>query len=164
MSADGRIATRAPKVRLLTFCVGSVESRNRYASRRFGDRLDHHADREQAAVRTFRNEQVDISNARKEAIDSSRKFSGFIRIVRNPVSSAYATLAICDFIEWSPPVEVELKPSDRAADFFDDDLDAAVRIRNLADSAFKVRRIGKIRVVVFGSPAFRVTGGRIILT
>lgn len=104
---------------------------------------------------------ADIADARQEAVDNRRDFSGLIRISAPiQLASAYVAPAICDFMEQHPRIEVELKPSDREVDVFDDELDVAVRIRNLADSALKVRRLGEIRVVVFGAPAYFSRNGR----
>ena len=104
---------------------------------------------------------ADLADARKEAVDNRRDFSGFIRIgAPFQFASAHVAPAICDFMEQHPRIEVELKPSDREVNVFDDELDVAVRIRNLADSALKVRRLGEIRVVVFGAPAYFSRNGR----
>lgn len=104
---------------------------------------------------------ADIADARQEAVDNRHDFSGLIRIgAPVQLASAHVAPAICDFMERHPRIEVELKPSDREVDVFDDELDVAVRIRHLADSGLKVRRLGEIRVVVFGSPAYFSRNGR----
>jgi DNA-binding transcriptional LysR family regulator len=45
-------------------------------------------------------------------------------------------------------------------DLLEDRLDVAVRIRHMADSALKARRLGELRVVAFGSPAYFSRHGR----
>jgi len=114
-----------------------------------------------AFYRRIKPALVEIADARQEAANRRADFSGVIRIGA-PVQFAAAQVApaICDFMERHPRVEVELRPSDREADLVDDELDVAIRIRELADSTLKVRRLGELRVVVFGAPAYFARNGR----
>jgi DNA-binding transcriptional LysR family regulator len=114
-----------------------------------------------AFYRRIKPALVDIADARQEAANKRADFSGLIRIGA-PVQFAAAQVApaICDFMERHPRVEVELQPSDREVDLVGDDLDVAVRIRELADSTLKVRRLGELRVVAFGAPAYFASNGR----
>jgi DNA-binding transcriptional LysR family regulator len=114
-----------------------------------------------AFYRRIKPALVDIADARQEAANKRADFSGLIRIGA-PVQFAAAQVApaICDFMERHPRVEVELQPSDRDVDLVGDDLDVAVRIRELADSTLKVRRLGELRVVAFGAPAYFAGNGR----
>jgi DNA-binding transcriptional LysR family regulator len=113
-----------------------------------GARAAHHApihgDRGGPSLyRRIKPALADIADARQEAVDNRHDFSGLIRIgAPVQLASAHVTPAICDFMERHPRIEVELKPSDREVDVFDDELDVAIRIRNLADSGLKVRRLG----------------------
>jgi DNA-binding transcriptional LysR family regulator len=104
---------------------------------------------------------AEIAEARQEAASRRADFSGVIRIGA-PVQFAALQVApaVCDFMEQHPRVEVELRPSDREVDLIHDDLDVAIRIRELRDSAMKVRRLGELRVVVFGAPAYFARNGR----
>ena len=111
--------------------------------------------------RRVKSALADIADARQEAVDNRSDFSGLIRISAPiQLASAHVAPAICGFMEHHPRIEVELKPTDREVDVFDDELDVAVRIRTLADSRLKVRRLGEIRVVVFGAPAHFSRNGR----
>jgi len=114
-----------------------------------------------AFYRRIKPALADIAEARQEAATKRADFSGLIRIGA-PVQFAavHVAPAICDFMERHPQVEVELKPSDREVNLVDDDLDVAVRIRHLADSTLKVRRLGELRVVAFGAPAYFAGNGR----
>ena len=114
-----------------------------------------------AFYRRIKPALADIADARQEAINKRAEFSGLIR-VGAPVqfASAHVAPAICDFMERHPRIEFELKPSDREVDVVDDELDVAVRIRTLANSTLKVRRLGELRVVVFGAPAYFANNGR----
>ncbi|WP_247437194.1 substrate binding domain-containing protein [Bradyrhizobium sp. 139] len=104
---------------------------------------------------------ADIADAKQEAANKRADLSGVIRIGA-PVQFAavHVAPAICDFMKRHPQVEVELKPSDRDVNLIDDDLDVAVRIRHLADSTLKARRLGELRVVAFGAPAYFAGNGR----
>ncbi len=114
-----------------------------------------------AFYRRIKPALADIADARQEAANKRADLSGLIRIGA-PVqfAGAYVAPAVCDFMERHPRVEVELKPSDREVNLVDDDLDVAVRIRHLADSTLKVRRLGELRVVAFGAPAYFASNGR----
>jgi len=104
---------------------------------------------------------AEIENARAEAADLGRKLSGRLR-VGAPVlfARAFVAPAACDFLARFPLVEVELKASDRPVDLLAEDLDVAVRVRNLADSSLKARRLGDLRQVAFASKAYLQRQGR----
>lgn len=104
---------------------------------------------------------VEIGEASREAASRSSEPSGLLRIGA-PVlfASAYVTPVICDFMERYPGIEVELKVSDRQVDLIDEGLDLAVRIREMPDSTLKARRLGELRVVVFGAPSYFAKHGR----
>jgi DNA-binding transcriptional LysR family regulator len=114
-----------------------------------------------AFYRRIKPALADIAEAKQEAASKRADLSGLIRIGA-PVQFAavHVAPAVCDFMQRHPRVEIELKPSDREVNLVDDDLDVAVRIRHLADSALKVRRLGALRVVAFGAPAYFAANGR----
>lgn len=114
-----------------------------------------------AFYRRIKPALADIADARQEAVDKRADLSGLIRIGA-PVqfAAAHVAPAVCDFMERYPLVEVELRPSDREVDPVDEDLDVALRIRHLASSTLKVRRLGELRVVAFGAPAYFAGNGR----
>lgn len=104
---------------------------------------------------------AEIGDARLEAARSREEPSGLLR-VGAPVLFAPAWVApvACDFMARYGHVEVELKVSDRPADLIADGLDVAIRIRELPDSALHARKLGELRVVVFGAPAYFDQRGR----
>lgn len=104
---------------------------------------------------------AEIYEARLEAASRRTEPSGLIRIGA-PVqfAPAYVVPAICAFMERHPQVEVELKVSDRQVDLFEEGLDLAVRIREMADSELKRRKLGDLRIVAFGSPGYFAAHGR----
>jgi len=104
---------------------------------------------------------LEINDAKLEAASQRTEPSGVLR-VGAPVLFAptYVTPAICEFLQQHPQVEIELRVSDREVDLIEQGLDLAVRIRHLRDSQLKARRIGELRVVVFGAPAYFAKYGR----
>lgn len=104
---------------------------------------------------------VEIGEARLEAAARRSEPSGLLRIGA-PVlfAPAYVAPAACDFMERYPAIEIELNVSDRQVDLFEEGLDLAVRIREMPDSTLKTRRLGELRLVVFGAPAYFARHGR----
>jgi DNA-binding transcriptional LysR family regulator len=104
---------------------------------------------------------TEISDARLEAANRRAEPSGLLRIAA-PVlfGSTYVVPAIAEFIARYPRIEADLKLSDRQVDVVGDGFDLAVRIRELADSSLKARRLGELRVVVYAAPAYFARHGR----
>ncbi len=61
---------------------------------------------------------------------------------------------VTDFLATFPAINVRLMLADRNIDLVDERVDMAVRIGNLPDSAMVATRVGTVRRVVCGSPAF----------
>jgi DNA-binding transcriptional LysR family regulator len=68
--------------------------------------------------------------------------------------------ALAEFVKRHPQVEVEVIASDSPPEFVGRELDVAVRIRELPDSGMRARRLGELRVVVFGTPSYLAMHGR----
>ncbi len=62
--------------------------------------------------------------------------------------------AVTAFLAEYPDIDVRMLLSDRNVHLIDDQIDVAVRIGVLADSSFVATRVGSVRLVVCGSPAF----------
>jgi DNA-binding transcriptional LysR family regulator len=104
---------------------------------------------------------TEINEAKLEATDARAKPAGRLRIGA-PVLFAptYVVPAIAAFMRRYCWIEVDLKVSDRLVNVFDESLDLAVRIREMADSGLKARRLGELRVVTFAAPAYLAEHGR----
>jgi DNA-binding transcriptional LysR family regulator len=104
---------------------------------------------------------AEIESARAEAADLTRALSGRLR-VSAPVlfARSFVVPAICEFLTRFPGVEVDLKVSDRPVDLLEAGLDVAVRVRKLSGSTLKSRRLGELRIVVFGAKAYLEKHGR----
>lgn len=104
---------------------------------------------------------TEIREAKLEAASSRTEPSGLLRIGAPALfAPAYVAPAICDFMQRHPQIEVELKASDRPVDLLEEGLDLAVRIRDLPDSELRARRLGSLRIVAFGAPAYFAEHGR----
>jgi DNA-binding transcriptional LysR family regulator len=104
---------------------------------------------------------TEINEARREAANRQAEPSGLLRISSPAMFGfTYVVPAIADFVATYPQIDVELKVSDRPIDLIGDGLDLAVRIRDLPDSSLKARRLGEIRTVVYGAPAYFARYGR----
>jgi DNA-binding transcriptional LysR family regulator len=62
--------------------------------------------------------------------------------------------AVTAFLAEYLEINVRMLLSDRNVHLIDDQIDVAVRIGALADSSFAATRVGSVRIVVCGSPAF----------
>ncbi|HEY1453405.1 MAG TPA: LysR family transcriptional regulator [Roseiarcus sp.] len=67
---------------------------------------------------------------------------------------------IVDFLARWPEINVQLVLSDRNLHLIDDHIDMAVRIGALADSALAATKVGAVRRVVCGSPAYFAAHGK----
>jgi DNA-binding transcriptional LysR family regulator len=110
--------------------------------------------RVQPALQAIRDARLEVSNARGEP-------SGVLRIAA-PVRfcSAYVVPVIIEFMQRYPEIQVELRASDRSVNVHEGELDLALRIRELPDSTLKARRLGALRVVVYGAPSYFAEHGR----
>ena len=106
------------------------------------------------ALSEIREAKLDAANRREEP-------AGLLRI-GGPVffGPAYLVPIIAAFMERYPQIEADLKLSDRFVDLGTENLDLVVRIGELPDSELKARRLGELRRVFFGSPAYFAKHGR----
>ncbi|MEW6152099.1 MAG: LysR family transcriptional regulator [Bradyrhizobium sp.] len=104
---------------------------------------------------------AEISEARLEAANRRVEPSGLLRLAA-PVlfGSTHVVPAIADFMARFPRIETDLNVTDRPVDVVGDGFDLAVRIRELPDSSLKARRLGELRTVVYGAPAYFARHGR----
>ena len=114
-----------------------------------------------AFYRRVRPALQEIADARLEAANRRAEPAGLLRISA-PVLFAppYIVPAVAAFMERYSQIEIELKLADRFVDLIAKDIDLAVRIGDLPDSPLKARRLGKLRRVVFGAPAYFARHGR----
>jgi DNA-binding transcriptional LysR family regulator len=104
---------------------------------------------------------LEIDAAKREIKNKGTEPAGLLRIAA-PVlfASTYVAPTVCEFLLRYPHVDVSLTAADRKVDLYDGQFDLAVRVRELPDSELKARRIGALRAVVFGAPAYFAKHGR----
>lgn len=61
---------------------------------------------------------------------------------------------VCQFLAQHPQIDVRLSLSDRNAELIEDNIDVALRIGALPDSSLQAIKVGTVRRVVCGSPAY----------
>jgi len=104
---------------------------------------------------------TEIAEARVEAVSHRKEPAGPLRIAAPIVFGAtYIVPVVAEFIARYPRIEVDLRVSDEPVDVVAEGCDLAVRIRELPDSSLKARRLGKLRVVAYGSPGYFKRHGR----
>lgn len=97
----------------------------------------------------------EIELVQERAAKAASSIAGVIRITA-PLSFGVARLAplLAEFSVLHPNVELDVSFDDRAVNLVIQGFDLAIRIGNLADSAFIARKIGSIELVLVGSPGY----------
>ncbi|WP_448041181.1 LysR family transcriptional regulator [Bradyrhizobium liaoningense] len=104
---------------------------------------------------------AEIGEARLEAANRRVEPSGLLRVAAPILFGAtHVVPAIAEFMARFPQIEADVNMSDRPVDVVGDGFDLAVRIRELPDSSLKTRRLGELRTVVYGAPAYFKHHGR----
>ena len=75
-------------------------------------------------------------------------------------SRAFVVPALTELLERFPTLAVELRASDRPADLLGERFDVAVRVRRQRDSSLRARRLGDLRVGVYGARHYLERHGR----
>jgi len=104
---------------------------------------------------------TEISDAKREIASKRSEPLGRLRVAA-PVRFAarFVVPAAREFMQRYPQTEVDLRASDRKINLYEEDVDVAIRIRDLPDSALRARRLGELRVVVVGTREFFKAHGR----
>ena len=80
-------------------------------------------------------------------------------VITAPIVFGRLLPVVADFLQRWPEINVRLVLSDRNLHLIDDRVDIAVRIGALADSALAATKVGAVRRVVCGSPAYFAAHG-----
>jgi DNA-binding transcriptional LysR family regulator len=103
----------------------------------------------------------DIEEAKLQVSHRRLEPSGLLRI-SGPTGFAALHLvpASAAFLKLHPKIEVEVSTYDRYVDLVEDNLDLAVHVGPLADSAAKAKRLADLRRVFFAAPDYFARHGR----
>jgi DNA-binding transcriptional LysR family regulator len=97
----------------------------------------------------------DVEEAERSASGEYRTPKGDLTITAPMVFGRVHVLPIVvEFLAAYPEIDVRIMLADRVANILEEDVDLAVRIGDLPDSSLVATRVGSIRRVVCGSPAY----------
>ncbi len=104
---------------------------------------------------------AEFDAAAAEASSQSSAPRGLLRVAA-PVqfAPAFVVPLIGAFMQRYAGIEVDLTASDRFDDLIEGDIDLAIRIGELPDSELAARRLGDLRLVVFGATDYFARHGR----
>lgn len=102
-----------------------------------------------------------VSEAERMAAGEFREPKGLLTLTAPIVFGRLHVLPVLvEFLRTYPDVDVRLEQSDRSVSLIEEQIDAAIRIGHLADSALRARRVGEVRRVTCASPAYLAARGR----
>lgn len=98
---------------------------------------------------------AEISTAKAELMEQRIEPSGMLRVSASVLfGPQFLVPIIAEYMHAYPNVEIDLQLSDAFVDIAEERLDMAIRIGDLPDSGLRARKLGTLRRVVFGSPAY----------
>lgn len=101
-----------------------------------------------------------IAEAERDAAGAALTLTGELTVTAPIVFGRLHLLpVVCAFLEKHPQIDVRLSLSDRNAELIDDNIDVALRIGALPDSSLQAMKVGTVRRVVCGSPAYLAAHG-----
>jgi DNA-binding transcriptional LysR family regulator len=113
-----------------------------------------------AYIEACRRILEDIGEAERAASGEYRSPRGELVITAPIVFGRLHVLPIiCDFLKAYPEIDIHLVQSDRNASLMDEHIDLALRIGALPDSGLMATRVGEVRRIACGSPAYFATHG-----
>lgn len=97
----------------------------------------------------------EVGSAERVAAGESTELRGSLVVTAPVVFGRLHVLPIvCDFLVQHPQIDARVVLSDRNVQLVDDQIDLAVRIGALPDSSLVAIRVGSVKNIVCGSPAF----------
>jgi len=96
-----------------------------------------------------------VAEAERSASGAALTLKGALTVTAPIVFGRLHLLpVVCQFLAQHPQIDVRLSLSDRNVPLVEDDIDVALRIGLLPDSSLQAIRVGTVRRVVCGSPAY----------
>jgi DNA-binding transcriptional LysR family regulator len=115
----------------------------------------------EAYVAACRRILDDVGEAEREVSGEYKTPSGELAITAPIVfGRLHVVPVVAEFLEAFPDVDVRLMLGDRIVSLLEEQVDLAVRVGDLPDSSLIATRVGSIRQVVCGSPAYFERHGR----
>jgi DNA-binding transcriptional LysR family regulator len=98
---------------------------------------------------------ADLAEAEAIAGGSHAKPTGILTVTASALfGQDYITPILTDYVDQNPEVSVRALFVDRITNMVDEGIDVGIRIGELADSSFSAIRVGSVRRVVCGAPAY----------
>ncbi len=127
-----------------------------------GTRLFHRSRRQLMLTEAGRSYSVackrileDVEEAERAASGEYRAPKGDLTITTPIVFGRLHVLpVVMDFLQAFPDIDIRIVQADRVVDLLEEPIDLAVRIGELPDSSLVAIRVGSIRRVLCGSPAY----------
>ncbi len=96
-----------------------------------------------------------VAEAERSASGAALTLKGALTVTAPIVFGRLHLLpVVCQFLAQHPQIDVRLSLSDRNVPLVEDDIDVALRIGLLPDSSLQAIRVGTVRRVICGSPAY----------
>ena len=98
---------------------------------------------------------ADVAEAEAAAAGSYAKPTGVLTVTASALfGQDYITPILTEYLDQNPEVNVRALFLDRITNMVDEGIDVGIRIGALADSSFSAIRVGAVRRVVCGAPAY----------
>jgi len=98
---------------------------------------------------------ADVAEAEAAAAGSYAKPSGVLTVTASALfGQEYITPILAEYCDLHPEVNVRALFVDRITNMVDEGIDVGIRIGDLPDSSFSAIRVGAVRRVVCGAPAY----------
>lgn len=98
---------------------------------------------------------ADVAEAEAAAGGSYATPTGILTVTASALfGQDYITPILTDYLDQNPEVNVRALFVDRITNMVDEGIDVGIRIGDLADSSFSAIRVGAVRRVVCGAPAY----------
>jgi DNA-binding transcriptional LysR family regulator len=158
----------APAARTLAMSPPAVTRAIASLEERIGTRLFRRTTRSvqltesgERFLRDSRRILTDLEEAEEAAVGSHSAPRGALKITA-PVlfGRLFVTPILTDFLDRYPLVDAQTLFVDRVVNLMDEGLDVAIRIGHLPDSSLTAVRVGSVRLVTFGAPAYLREHGR----
>lgn len=103
---------------------------------------------------------ADIAEAEAAAAGSYATPTGTLTVTASALfGQDYVTPILTEYLDQNPEVTIRALFVDRITNMVDEGIDVGIRIGDLADSSFSAIRVGAVRRVVCGAPAYFETCG-----
>lgn len=127
-----------------------------------GTRLFHRSRRQLMLTEAGRSYSVACKRILEDVEDAERAASGEYRAPKGDLTITtpivfgrlHVLPVVMDFLQAFPDIDIRIVQADRVVDLLEESIDLAVRIGELPDSSLVAIRVGSIRRVLCGSPAY----------